>query len=179
MDSDFMNDLVALLVERGWQVVRFEFSYMRARRGDGKKKPPDRQQALLQCWREVIAQAGGAANLVIGGKSMGGRMASMLADDVGARGLVCLGYPFHPRGRPARLRTAHLESLQTPTLIFQGTRDPLGSEDEVVFYPLSRAISLHWLPDGDHDLKPRVRSGYTRAQHLHSVAEVTTASFLQ
>ena len=85
----------------------------------------------------------------------------MIADEVGAAGVVCLGYPFHPPGKPERLRTAHLETLKTPTLIVQGTRDRLGSEEEVAAYTLSPSIELAWMADGDHSFKPRKKSGRT------------------
>lgn len=98
-------------------------------------------------------------------------MASLVADELGIKGLICLGYPFHPQGKPERLRTAHLESLETPTLIVQGTRDALGCREEVDGYRLSPAIRLHWLEDGDHDLKPRVKSGFTHNQHIQSCVD--------
>ncbi|MBW2212344.1 MAG: dienelactone hydrolase family protein, partial [Deltaproteobacteria bacterium] len=108
----------------------------------------------------------------IGGKSMGGRIASMIADEVGAAGVVCLGYPFHPPGKPERLRTAHLETLKTPTLIVQGTRDRLGADEEVATYSLSPSIDLTWMEDGDHSFKPRKKSGRTRDQNLKAAASV-------
>jgi predicted alpha/beta-hydrolase family hydrolase len=113
---------------------------------------------LLEAWRQAIA-ALGAERLVIGGKSLGGRMASMVADETGVRALVCLGYPFHPQDKPEKLRVAHLTTLKTPTLIVQGTRDPFGTEDEVSRYPLSSSVALHWIEDGDHNLAPRKSSG--------------------
>jgi predicted alpha/beta-hydrolase family hydrolase len=127
---------------------------------------------LLDTWRAVVAELG-AGSLVIGGKSMGGRMASLVADELGVRGLVCLGYPFHPPGKPTQLRTAHLASLRTPALIVQGTRDPFGGPDEVATYSLSPAIRIAWIEDGDHGLAPRRASGRTRAQNLaEAVREV-------
>ncbi len=106
---------------------------------------------------------------------MGGRVASMLADELHAEarvsGLVCLGYPFHPPGKPEQLRTAHLEGLKTPALICQGTRDPFGGKDEVPSYPLAPSIEIVWLEDGDHDLKPRKSiSGFTAADHMKRMA---------
>jgi len=95
----------------------------------------------------VIAQLG-AKNLVIGGKTMGGRIASMVADEAGVAGLICLGYPFHPVGKPERLRVEHLRGLKTPALIVQGDRDPFGSKSDVGAYGLSEAVQVHWLPDG-------------------------------
>src|SRR5690606_13256540 len=124
MDSGFMAAFAKGLGERGLRVARFEFPYMAQRRETGKRRPPDREAILLQTWREVVEELGGGPSCVIGGKSMGGRMASMVADEVGARGLVCLGYPFHAPGRPEKPRSEHLRSLRTPGLIVQGTRDP-------------------------------------------------------
>lgn len=91
-------------------------------------------------------------------------------------GLLCLGYPFHPQGKPETLRTAHLARLRAPTLICQGTRDPFGTQQEVAGYDLSERIQLHWLADGDHDLKPRKRvTGLTRDAHIAAVNDVITA----
>ncbi|MCY4114796.1 MAG: alpha/beta hydrolase [Chloroflexi bacterium] len=178
MDSTTMEAIATGVSAAGVRVVRFEFPYMRQRRDGGSRRPPDRQAVLLETWREVIDALGGAESLVIGGRSMGGRMASLIADAVGARGLVCLGYPFHPPGKPERLRTEHLADLRTPTLIVQGERDAFGSSAEVGGYDLSDAIRIHWLADGDHSFVPRKRSGHTTAGHLATtVAE--TAGFIQ
>jgi len=98
-------------------------------------------------------------------------MASMVADELGVRGVVCLGYPFHPPGQPTRLRTEHLAILVTPTLIVQGTRDPFGTRDEVVSYRLSPAIEIEWLEDGDHSFKPRKSSGFTERDHIAQAIE--------
>lgn len=172
MDSDWMQTVTELLVARGVGVVRFEFPYMQIRREQGGRRPPDRQPRLLEHWQAVIeAIQIPPEKLVIAGKSMGGRMASMLADEVGVAGLVCLGYPFHPQGKPEKLRTEHLADLQTPTLIVQGSRDPLGTREEVEGYDLAAAIELLWLEDGDHDMKPRVKSGFKQAQHLDALAD--------
>jgi len=165
MDSPFMNEIAAGLADAGLRVVRFEFPYMRERRTTGTRRGPDRAAVLEAAWRETIA-AIDADRLVIGGKSMGGRIASMVADEVGVGGLVCLGYPFHPPGRPEKLRVAHLGHLRTPTLILQGTRDPFGTVDEVPGYQLSTRIRVHWLEDGDHSFKPRARSGRSEAENL-------------
>ena len=116
--------------------------------------------------------------LAIGGKSMGGRMASLLADELGADALVCLGYPFYAAGKPEKPRVAHLATLQTPTLVVQGERDALGDHETVAQYALSLAIALHWLAAADHDLKPLKRSGLSHDQHLDSTADAI-AAFLQ
>ena len=170
MDSPFLNHFARGLAARGFRVVRFEFPYMRARR-TGRRLPPDRLPVLSACWREVVTVLGGARRLVIGGKSLGGRIASLFADEVAAGGLLCLGYPFHPPGKPQVLRVEHLRMLETPTLIVQGTRDPLGSQEEVAGYSLSPSIRLHWIADGDHSLKPRARSGRTETQNLDEALE--------
>ncbi len=173
MDSPFMARVAEGLAQRGLTVVRFEFPYMRRRRREGTRRPPDREPVLVESWREVVHRLGGGSRLVIGGKSMGGRIASLLADEVSARGLVCFGYPFHPPGKPERLRTEHLRTLATPTLIVQGTRDPFGCRLEVADYELSPAIRIHWLPDGDHSLRPRKRSGWSEEDHLETAIEAT------
>ena len=175
MDSDFMNDVVGRLAQKKIRVVRFEFPYMAERRRTGKKKPPNTAKILLSCFREVVAAVGEAEQLVIGGKSMGGRIASMVADDLGVRGLVCLGYPFHPPGNPEKLRTAHLEHLKTPMLIIQGEADSFGKQGEADRYKLSPRIRFLWMADGDHSLKPRKSSGHTQDSHLQTAAMAIAA----
>jgi len=159
MDSPFMAFFADGLAARGMRVARFEFPFMAARRMNGHRRGPDRPAALLSAWLDAVGHFDDPGRLIIGGKSMGGRIASLVADEAGVRGLVCLGYPFHPPGRPTTLRTAHLSAIATPTLIVQGTRDPLGTRDELAGYTLSATIRLHWIDDGDHDLTPRKRSG--------------------
>jgi predicted alpha/beta-hydrolase family hydrolase len=173
MDDPFLATIAAGLAARGMRVARFEFPYMAARRATGARKGPDRLPILLETWRAAAAALGPA--LVVGGKSMGGRIASMIADEVGARGLVCLGYPFHPPRKPEQLRTAHLAALRTPTLILQGERDPFGTPDEVAGYALSPQIRVEWIPDGDHSLVPRKASGRTRAENLAAAVEAIAA----
>lgn len=169
MDARGMTALATRIADRGTRVVRFEFAYMAGRR-DGVRRPPPRADTLLEEYLAVIAEVGGRP--VIGGRSMGGRVASMVAEDPRVAGLVCLSYPWHPPGKPDQPRIAHLADLTTPTLIVQGTRDPFGSPEEVAAYPLSPAIELLWLADGDHDLTPRKSvSGFTAAQHLDTAAD--------
>ena len=176
MDTPFMNFFAAGLADRGWRVVRFEFPYMARRRREARRPPPDRQPVLLATWQRVI-EALGPERLVIGGKSMGGRMASLIADEAGVRGLACLGYPFHPAGKPERLRTEHLAALQTPCLICQGSRDALGNAAEVAGYDLAGSIRLHWAADGDHDLKPRKASGRTAERNWTEAVEALDTFF--
>jgi predicted alpha/beta-hydrolase family hydrolase len=175
MDHPFMNAIAEGIAGKEIRVARFEFPYMAARRDGGKRRAPDREPMLMQAWRDTVAELGAPARLVVGGKSMGGRIASMVADELGVAGLICLGYPFHPPGSPARLRTGHLEKLRTPTLIVQGTRDSFGLPEEVAKYKLSPKIRLAWIADGDHSFKPRARSGKTAEQNLIEAIELTKA----
>lgn len=172
-DSDFMNEVAIGLATAGHHVLRFEFPYMAQRRIDGKRRPPDRQPVLLEYWRSVIAQAGNPKHLVIGGKSMGARMASLVADKTGVAGVVACGFPFHAPGKPPGARLDHLTSLATPSLLVQGTRDALGSKEDVAGYDLAPSIAFHWIEDGDHNLKPRKKSGLT---HEEAMADAIAAA---
>jgi predicted alpha/beta-hydrolase family hydrolase len=176
MDSASMTAAAAALADAGFRVVRFEFSYMASRRTHAGRKPPPRAETLKPEYLAAVAALDAKGPLVIGGKSMGGRVASMVADDLRIAGLLCLGYPFHPPAKPEQLRTKHLAELQTPTLIVQGTRDEFGTRDEVKAYTLSKAIEVFWLEDGDHDLKPRKSvSGFSAADHLKNMAAKVSA----
>ncbi len=181
MDSASMTAVAKALAAADFRVARFEFAYMASRRTAAGKKPPPKAETVMSEYIAAVDDLGPTAGpLIIGGKSMGGRVASMVADalfDAGRiAGLLCLGYPFHPPGRPEQLRTKHLIGLKTPTLICQGTRDEFGTRYEVGEYGLSDEIEVFWLEDGDHDLKPRKSvSGFTTAQHLKSVVDGFTA----
>ena len=178
MDSPFMNRVSAGLAARGVRVARFEFPYMARRRSEGRRGAPDREPVLRSRWTEIVERLGGGGRVVVGGKSMGGRIASMIADEVGARGLLCLGYPFHPPGDPSRLRTAHFADLHTPALLVQGTRDAFGTREDVAGYRLSPAIRIHWIDGGDHSFKPPARSGRTEKQNLDE-AIAAAAEFVE
>lgn len=179
MDSATMSATTRVLADAGFRVARFEFAYMASRRA-GERKPPPKAEKVMPEYIAAIDDLGPTDGpLIIGGKSMGGRVASMIADAEHSAGriagLLCLGYPFHPPGRPQQLRTAHLLDLRTPALICQGTRDEFGDRYEVGSFGLSDAIEVFWLEDGDHDLKPRKAiSGFTTAQHLQSIAARVT-----
>lgn len=173
MDSAGMNELATALASRGIRTARFEFGYMAARR-TGTRKPPPRAETLAGEYLAAVEQVGGTP--FIGGRSMGGRVATLIADELAPPGVICFGYPFHPPAKPEQLRTAHLEHLRTPLLIAQGTRDEFGTREEVAGYALSPAIELLWLEDGDHGLRPRKAiSGFSYAQHLATVADATRA----
>ncbi len=165
MDSPFMTTIAEGLAAAGLRAARFEFPFMAERRQDGKSRPPDRIDVLRDSWLEAIA-ALGADDLVIGGKSLGGRVASLVAEQARVRGLVCLGYPFHPPDKPEALRVGHLLDMRMPALILQGTRDPFGRPSEIRNYALPPNVRIHWLADGDHSFKPRKSSGVTEAANL-------------
>ncbi|WP_077964671.1 alpha/beta fold hydrolase [Ensifer adhaerens] len=180
MDSASMTATAKALAEAGFRVARFEFGYMAARRISEGRRPPPRAETLNPEYLAAIDALGAEGPLIIGGKSMGGRVASMVADQLHAAGkiagLLCLGYPFHPPAKPEQLRTKHLADLKTPTLICQGTRDEFGTREEVPGYTLSDAIEVLWLEDGDHDLKPRKSlSGFSTADHLRTVADAVAS----
>lgn len=192
MTSPYLDSISELLCKRGIQVTRFEFEYMAARRNGGKRKPPPRADKLTTEYIAAInelrqrrpALRDGRQRLFIGGKSMGGRVASMIAQQQYAaghiHGLICLGYPFHPPGKPEALRTAHLADMTCPTLIVQGERDPFGTRAEVSGEPgegygMADAVEVVWMPDGDHDLAPRRASGFTRTGNLDLAADAVAA----
>ena len=172
MDSPFMAAIASGLAQQGWRVVRFEFAYMARQRILGRRQGPDRMPVLQEAFRhqvrlELTEQPG--RPVFIGGKSMGGRVASLLVDELaasdGVRGCLCLGYPFHPPGKPLQLRTEHLAALRTPTLILQGERDSFGRREEVETYSLSPQVQLGWIPSGDHSFKPTRSSGLSEAEN--------------
>jgi len=183
MTSPFLETMTHLLTERDMRVSRFEFAYMAARREGGSRRPPPKADRLVGEYigavQSLHRRLPPGQKLLIGGKSMGGRVASLCAEQLFAdghiAGLVCLGYPFHPPGKPERLRTAHLENLRCPALIVQGVRDPFGMQGEVKSYGLAGAIRFHWAGDGDHDLGPRGGSGFTRAGNMAAAADAVAA----
>lgn len=146
---------------QGFRAARFEFSYMSARRTGGSRRPPAKADTYAPEFLAAIDALGCDGPLIIGGKSMGGRVASLIAQDLydagRIKGLLCLGFPFHPPKTPGSRRGENLAGITCPTLICQGTRDPFGTREEVQDDDLSNAVTLHWLEDGDHDLKPRKR----------------------
>ena len=181
MDSDFMEAMAQKLAGDIFTVVRFEFPYMQQRRTTGKKSPPNRMPRLLEHWREVLEIVAARTDLplVVGGKSMGGRSASLVMADEQQQfrqwrerliAGVCFGYPFHPPAKTDNTRVEHLKTLRKPLCIFHGTRDPFGKPEEVSGYSLSKAVSINWLESGDHDFKPLKRSGLTQGQLIGCAA---------
>jgi len=170
MDSPFMAAHASGLAGAGWRVVRFEFPYMARMRQTGRRQGPDRMPVLQDSFIQQVklekTEYPGRP-MFIGGKSMGGRVASLLIDELaasdGVRGCLCLGYPFHAPGKPLQRRTEHLAALRTPTLIVQGERDSFGKQAEVESYALSTQIQLQWISSGDHSFKPTKSSGLSEA----------------
>jgi len=184
-DSTFMTIIAQGLADKGIRVARFNFPYMQQRVDNGSRRPPERAPKLIAQLATLLSQLD--QPMVIGGKSMGGRMATLLlaqlasgeldldlpnSKEVGTKisqqvkGVAGLGFPFHPAGQPEKLRTEHFPLIPQPVLIIQGERDKLGSYSDVAGYQLPSTIEWLWLNDGDHDLKPRVKSGYNHQQHL-------------
>ncbi len=180
MDSEFMEDMTRRFLGLGISVVRFEFPYMSQRRTSAVRRPPNRMEVLQETWCRVYREVREQTDqpIVMAGKSMGGRVASMLADQLQPLALVCLGYPFYPAKKLDKPRTAHLLELSTPTLIVQGERDALGCLDVVRGYKLSSAIEVEWLAMADHDLKPLKRSGCTHSEYLQHAA-IRVAGFVK
>ncbi|HCG6121721.1 TPA: alpha/beta fold hydrolase [Vibrio parahaemolyticus] len=174
MEHDFMTAVAKGLVEQGIRVVRFNFPYMVKRSEDGKKRPPDRAPKLLEAYSEVIAHFA-SSPVVIGGKSMGGRMASLLAEHELVAGIACLGFPFHPPGKPEKFKGDHLASIDKPTLILQGERDTFGKREEFDEFVFSQQVKVSFLPDGDHSFKPRKSSGHTEAGNIARAVEQLSA----
>jgi hypothetical protein len=171
MSAPFMETIAAGIAAAGIRVVRFHFPYMEESVRSGRRLPPDGGRILRECYGEVVEHCVNREHcprerLVIGGKSMGGRIASMIADERRVSGVLCLGYPFHPPRQPDRLRIEHLLEQRTPTLICQGERDEFGDRAEVEALALARSVRLRWITDGDHHYAPRKASGVTEQQNL-------------
>lgn len=188
MDSAFMERMSGFLNERGLVVVRFEFSYMARRRVDGKRRPAGRADRWLHHYRRAVDELIEGEDwrpewddlpLVIGGKSMGGRLAAMLAGDeelnLAVKAVVVLGYPFHPQGKsePEHWRLEPLQQSLLPILICQGERDNFGWWDEIEAIDLPPQVTLQWITDGSHDLGPTGKSEATLKSNLEKAANLT------
>jgi uncharacterized protein len=177
MRTPFLTRFATLAAERGIATHRFAFAYM-AQEGGGRRRPP-RAESLVGEYRAAVAALPVDLPLLIGGKSMGGRVASLLADalhGVGRiAGLVCLGYPLHPPKQPERLRMQHLVALACPALIVQGERDPFGTRAEFEGLRLPPSIRFAWMADGDHDFRARRASREPQRDHLAAAADAVAA----
>ncbi|CAH9067447.1 hypothetical protein PSECIP111951_03796 [Pseudoalteromonas holothuriae] len=179
-DSPFMQTMAQHLCDLNIQVGLFDFEYMQQAKALGKRRPPERAPKLLAYFAKQLAQADKQLPLFIGGKSMGGRMASMLVtqgfDSV--KGVIAMGYPFHPPGKPLKLRTEHFVDMPCPFLVLQGERDTFGTKAELLAMQFNKTPDFVWFADGDHSLKPRKKSGYREAEHLLEAAK-HAAQFMQ
>ena len=163
MNSEFMNYFSKHLSELGFFCIRFQFPYMTKQIIEGRKKPPDKIDSLIKSWCIAINHIN-KNNIIIGGKSMGGRIATLIANKVNPKGIVVLGYPFfNPKGK-TKNRTEHLKNINIPTLICQGENDTLGKRPQVEKLHLSKKINLHWIESANHSLIPLKRTGKTRNQ---------------
>ena len=176
-EHPFMQEMASHLVAGGIEVVLFNFPYMQQMKETGKRRPPDKADKLLAHFAEVITHTTknihSSLPTFVGGKSMGGRMASMLYqehDEI--QGAMVFGYPFHPPGKPEKTRIAHMPTLTKPMLIIQGERDTFGTEQEVLNYTLPASIDCVFLADGDHSFKPRKASGKTQHEHMVYAAKL-------
>lgn len=169
------------LASRGVHVATFDFPYM-----SQKRRAPDKAPVLEAAFRDAIARArsdvGAGHRLYLGGKSMGGRIATHLAaqgvDHL--RGVVALGYPLHPPGKPDQLRTAHLPAIRVPVLVVQGERDAFGTPDELrpILSGLAAPVTLHLVAQGDHSLTVPKSAG-TSQQDVFATVLDTIAAWIQ
>jgi uncharacterized protein len=173
--SSFIRAFASGLAGRGVDVFTFNFPYMEAGR-----KIPDRAQTLEECFRAAIekcrALTAPGDRIYAGGKSLGGRIASHLAasadgPDAGFSGLILLGYPLHPPGKPDRLRTGHLSRILMPTLVVQGTRDAFGRPEELEPWFNRPGVTIHPVPGGDHSFKVPKDPARTHAQIISEIQE--------
>ena len=187
MDSPFLERMAKALTEVGFAVARFEFAYMAKRRVAAKKPLPPAAEKLVAEYRYAIRQLleteGHAYPILIGGKSLGGRVAVMTGateldpPDLGPiAGIVCFGYPFHPTGAPEKLRLAPLNDCKLPLLIAQGDRDDFGNRAEVEALELPADLKIVWLEDGSHDFGPRGQSTATLSGNI-ALAATAAADF--
>lgn len=154
MNSPFMNFFHEALPQRGLLSVQFNFEYMDV--GRNIPDPQPKMQALYRRVVEEVADAHHPRKIIIGGKSMGGRVASYIAHDApGVAGLVFLGYPLHPPGKQDQMRDAHLYGIPLPMLFLSGTRDTFAGRPllETVVQRLGDRATLVWTERGDHSLK--------------------------
>ena len=174
--SPFLETIAQGVVNSGVRVVRFNFPYMEKMLQTGRRKSPNSGKVLRKCFSDVIShcienEKVPSKYMIVGGKSMGARAASMIADKHQVGGVVCLSYPFHPPRKPVPLRITHLQTIKTPTLICQGERDPNGRREEVQQYSLSKSIQFRWLVDGDSNFNPGKPSEQSLQENMTDTIE--------
>jgi predicted alpha/beta-hydrolase family hydrolase len=177
-DSEFMQAVTENLVRQRINVVRFNFEYMQKAIALNKRYPPDRIDKLCLYYHQIVSEVSDTLPIFIGGKSMGGRVSTMILEQSKAKAAICFGYPFHPPGKLDKLRVDHLQELSKPLLVLQGERDTFGSQTEVSLYSLSKMVKCCFLADGDHSLKPRKSSGLTQADNINKATDMA-AKFIK
>lgn len=178
--SAFMQQFITSLAQQGVQVLCIDFPYMQQMQESGKRRPPPpiaQTLAQLAEWYALLSPLS-ALPLWVGGKSMGGRVATLLASQQACPGVVVAGYPFHPPKAPDKLRLDHWPAIECPLLVLQGERDPFGTRSEVAHYDLPANAHIEWLEDGDHDFKPRRSSGQTHKVLIDEATQIA-ASFVR
>lgn len=181
-DSAFMQNMATLISQHQIDVALFDFQYMQIAKQTNKRRPPDRAPKLLAYFAEVLAHRQPDLPVFIGGKSMGSRMASMLCTQEDAEevaGVVAFGYPFHPPGKPDKLRIDHFIDMPCPFLVLQGERDTFGNQQELAELEMNNPPEISWLKDGDHSLKPRKKSGLTEDDNLQHAANLAAQFILK
>ncbi|XOV77830.1 MAG: alpha/beta family hydrolase [Aestuariibacter sp.] len=177
--SEFMQSCKLVFAEQGIHCHLFDFPYMEKARALGKRRPPDKMDRLIDSFQQEIAKfIDSDLPLFIGGKSMGGRVASMILEESEVQGGICFGYPFHPPGKPEKTRTEHLKELQKPLCIVQGQRDPFGKPEEIASYCLSDAVQVHILEQGDHSFTTPKKSQISSVQNIQR-AVALAADFIR
>ena len=164
MNHEFMQWVAAAMSSKNFTVYLFEFGYMQQIQATGIKRPPPAVAKLELEYLAVLNELALPGPLIIGGKSLGGRVASLIVERTNALGWFALGYPFHPQGKPQTLRVEHLLTSHKPGIIVQGARDALGSYDEVLGYKLPAHIDLSWLANMDHSFNPYKASHYSQIE---------------
>ena len=170
MNHDFMQSFATAMSIKYFTVYLFEFGYMQQIQETGIKRPPPNIAKLELEFLALLNALDLPSPLIIGGKSLGSRVASLIVERTHALGWFALGYPFHPQRKPETLRVAHLLSSHKPALIVQGTRDALGAYDEVLGYQLPAHINLSWLAQMDHSFKPFKASHYSQNEAIERSA---------
>ncbi|WP_163934254.1 alpha/beta family hydrolase [Paraferrimonas sp. SM1919] len=173
-EHPFMVDFATALGKYNIEVVRFNFDYMTTMLETGKRRPPEKADKLLACFKRVIEPyLADDVPLFLMGKSMGGRMAAIMAETIPVKGVIALGYPFVPLNKKQPPRLAPILQASCPVLINQGERDAFGGKEDVVAWDLGAHTKLHWICDGDHSFKPRKSSGTTLAANIEQAAVFT------
>lgn len=185
MRHSFMEAMANALASLELEVIRFNFPYMQQAEAAGKHRPPNRMPVLLEAMQDVmrlVSKLEPSLPLILAGKSMGARVASQLLtlsniSEYRVLASVSFGYPFHPPGKPDKLRLDHFDDIRRPHLVLQGTRDPFGKQQEVKNYPLGENTKVDFVNSGEHSFIP-LKSAGTSQQALIQYAAQQTANLV-